>query len=137
MAANSSNALKHWARIIQRWPVDKVRPEPVSFQTIMRRRVERLTNPVLATEAGKTPSSEAPVETQPPPTLNEQKEMGQVNALYSLLENRYATAYPMPETMRYPASRKTHYDDLLKELELRDRGADGSHSCNGLRVGSV
>jgi cytochrome b pre-mRNA-processing protein 6 len=83
----------------------------------MRRRVERLTNPVLATEAGKTTSSDAPVETRTPPALNEQKEMSQVNALYSLLENRYATAYPTPEKMRYPESRKTHYDDLLQELE--------------------
>lgn len=110
-------ALKHWARIIKRWPVDKIRPESVSFQTNMQRRIDRVTSPSLNEAATSVKGNQALVSAAPPGELNEQKEMKQANALYTLLENRYSTAFPMPEQFRYPASRKTHYDDLLRELE--------------------
>lgn len=82
----------------------------------MKRRVERLTNPSLNTAAIKNNGKDAQNAIEPLP-LNEEREMKQVNALYSLLENRYASDYPLPARMRYPASRETHYDDFLKELE--------------------
>lgn len=109
--------MKHWARIIKRWPIDKIRPESVSFQTMMQRRLERINNPSLNAAATSTKGNEAMISAAPPAQFNEQQEMKQVNALYSLLENRYASTYPMPDQLRYPASRKTHYDDLLKEME--------------------
>lgn len=83
----------------------------------MRRRVDRLTNPALNTESSKAERGGDQVAAQAPSTLNEPNEMKQVNALYSLLENRYASTYPIPERMRYPESNKTHYEDLLRELE--------------------
>lgn len=43
--------------------------------------------------------------------------MRQVNALYSLLENRYANKSPMPQSLRRPSSDPEHYDVLVKELE--------------------
>ena len=43
--------------------------------------------------------------------------MSQVDALYSLLENKYQKNYPMPESVRRPASSPDYYDGLLKELE--------------------
>ncbi|KKY15647.1 hypothetical protein UCRPC4_g06212 [Phaeomoniella chlamydospora] len=51
------------------------------------------------------------------PTWNEAKELEQANVLYSLLENRYMNQYPIPETLRYPQSKPTHYDDILREFE--------------------
>jgi cytochrome b pre-mRNA-processing protein 6 len=110
-------ALKHWARIIQRWPVDKIRPESVSFQTKMQRRIDRILKPSLNDAATSVKGNDALVTAAPPIEFSEQQQLKQANALYSLLENRYSTAYPMPEHFRYPASRKSHYDDLLNELE--------------------
>lgn len=52
-----------------------------------------------------------------PPKWDEAQESRQVNALYSLIENRYSKDYPMPQTLRNPASQPKHYDDLVKELE--------------------
>jgi cytochrome b pre-mRNA-processing protein 6 len=109
--------LKHWVRIIQRWPIDKVRPESVSFQKVMQRRLDRLSNPSLNAAATSVKGNDALVSSAPPPTLDEQKELKQVNALYSLLDNRYAAAYVFPERLRHPASRETHYDDVLSEIE--------------------
>lgn len=83
----------------------------------MQRRIDRLTNPSLSAAATSVEGNEALLSAVPPAELNEQKEMKQVNALYSLLENRYSTAFPMPQQFRYPASRQTHYDDLMQELE--------------------
>ena len=110
-------ALRHWSRIIQRWPVDKVRPEAVSFQTLMKKRIERATNPPLNAVASNTKGTEAAATPEVRPVFNEHRELQQVNALYSLLENRFATQHPIPEELRYPASRTTHYDDFLRELE--------------------
>lgn len=110
-------ALKHWARIIKRWPLDKVRPDSVSFQTNMQRRIDRLTNPSLSAAATSVKANDALVSAVPPAELDEGKEMKQVNALYSLLEDRYTSAFPLPQQFRYPASRPTHYDELMQELE--------------------
>lgn len=97
--------------------MDKIRPESVSFQSNMQRRIDRLINPSLNAAATSVKANEALVSAVPPPQLDEQKEMKQVNALYSLLEDRYSTTFPMPQQLRYPASRQTHYDDLMLELE--------------------
>jgi len=43
--------------------------------------------------------------------------MGQVDALYSFLENKYQKKYPLPESVRRPASQPSYYDALLKELD--------------------
>lgn len=83
----------------------------------MQRRIDRLTNPSVNAAATSVKGNEALVSAAPPPKLDERKEMMQVNALYSLLENRYTAAHPLPRQLRYPASREAHYDELLKELE--------------------
>jgi cytochrome b pre-mRNA-processing protein 6 len=49
--------------------------------------------------------------------FNETKEMQQVSVLSSLLDNRISKAYPMPQSLRYPANRPTHYDDVVREME--------------------
>lgn len=87
----------------------------------MQKRLANRTNPsappvnaadtVKGNEALVTPAHEGK------PSWDEAKELDQANALYSLLENRYMKEYPIPETLRYPQSRPTHYDDLLREFE--------------------
>ena len=111
-------ALKHWTRIIQRWPVDKVRPENVSFQKVMQRRLDKLASSTTPNEAANSiTSNEALVVAVPPQTWSEEREMKQVNALDSLLEDRYSKSFPLPQSLRKPASNPTYYDDLMKEMQ--------------------
>ena len=59
-------AYKHYLRIIHRWPKDLLRPE-VSFQHALRQRIAKK-----------------------PARASDERELGEVNALYSLLEDRYS-----------------------------------------------
>ncbi len=52
-----------------------------------------------------------------PQVWKEQGEMEQANVLYTLLEDRYAKEFPLPESLRHPASNPTHYDDLINEMQ--------------------
>ncbi|KIW74751.1 hypothetical protein Z517_11521 [Fonsecaea pedrosoi CBS 271.37] len=113
MAANQSVALKHWARIIKQWPLDRVRPSHVHFQRVMQSRLQKLQSGAPAAVSSK--SNDALV--TPVEPFNEQKELRQVNALYSLLENRYANEYPIPQAVRHPKTNASHYDDLVRELD--------------------
>lgn len=99
--------MKHWARIIKQWPIDRVRPEHVHFQKIMQTRAQKLSSPVTA--AVDVNSKDG--------SVSELNETRQFNSLYALLENRFDKAYPLPEQVRHPKSNPTHYDDLLKELD--------------------
>ncbi|KIY02605.1 uncharacterized protein Z520_01070 [Fonsecaea multimorphosa CBS 102226] len=112
MAANQSVVFKHWARIIKQWPLDRVRPAHVHFQKVMQSRLQKLQSPAPAVSPKSNDALVTPVE-----PFNEQKEMRQVNALYSLLEDRYAKEYPIPQSVRQPKSNVSHYDDLVKELD--------------------
>ncbi|KAI5285275.1 hypothetical protein KEM55_000724, partial [Ascosphaera atra] len=86
---------QHLSAIASRWPKDLVRPEHVSVQRYLQNRTE-----------AKAQFTEE-----------------NVNALYSLLDNRYSKKYPLAETLRYPASMPNHYDELLHEFaEAPHRG---------------
>ncbi|MCJ1344567.1 hypothetical protein MMC31_002770 [Peltigera leucophlebia] len=79
---------KHYQRTLAKWPVDLLRPE-VSFQTVMRRRIDKrflphASQPMIG--AGINGTSVAPAQGQ---HFEEKAEFEQVNVLYSLLENRY------------------------------------------------
>ncbi|KAH8593758.1 hypothetical protein B0O99DRAFT_574407 [Bisporella sp. PMI_857] len=92
---SKSMAYKHYIRALSKWPKDALRPE-CQFQDVMRRRIE---------------SSFASG------TVNEKAELENANILYSLLENRYIKKYPIRGTLLEPASKPTHFTDLMKELE--------------------
>ncbi|KEF62051.1 uncharacterized protein A1O9_00023 [Exophiala aquamarina CBS 119918] len=119
MATNQSTALKHWARIIQQWPVDRVRPNHVLFQTVMQSRVDKITPPANtnASTAPTVKANDAIVSPARPPILDEEKELRQIQALDALLTNKYANTYPIPQAVRYPQSSPNHYNDLIKELD--------------------
>ncbi|KIX06823.1 uncharacterized protein Z518_04799 [Rhinocladiella mackenziei CBS 650.93] len=114
MSANQSIAVKHWARIIKRWPVDQLRPEYVSFQKCMQNRLQDPSSTPVTPEAkpNKTVGTTAGEFTSSP-----EKDIRQVNALYALLEDRFAKEYPTPNALRHPKATPTHYDDLAKEME--------------------
>lgn len=52
-----------------------------------------------------------------PAAWDEAHQMRQINALYSLLENRYVDENPMPQSLRRPSSNPDHYDGIVRELE--------------------
>lgn len=82
----------------------------------MRKRLEKYENPQKAAQAATVKGNEANVQAVDL-TWNERKEMKQVNALYALLENRFAKDTRLPNQLRYPASQQTHYDDILAESD--------------------
>jgi hypothetical protein len=110
---SSQAALRLWARIIKQWPVDKVRPEFVSFQTIMQKRTNALTS--SPESAGRVKAGEASV--SPPELFNEEREMRQVRVLSALLDDKFSKTYPVPANLRYPRSSPSHYDDVIHEME--------------------
>jgi len=116
--SQQSFVLKHWSRILRRWPVDRVRPENVSFQKIMKQRIDKhlqQSSPSAASSSVK--SNQTVLSAVAPQRFTERGELEQANVLYSLLEDRYAKEYPLSESLRNPASNPTYYDDLVKEME--------------------
>ncbi|PQE32387.1 hypothetical protein CJF32_00001141 [Rutstroemia sp. NJR-2017a WRK4] len=99
---SQSVAYKHYIRGLSRWPKDILRPE-TQFTDVIRRRIDKKFLPAA------NGSAAAPV--------NEKAELRQVNALYSLLEDRYKRKYPLSDKIMKPASNPNLYQDLLKELE--------------------
>lgn len=93
--------------------MDLVRPQNVSFQTVMRQHLDKLRAPPQTPQTPQASTTKAPSST---PSWNEAHELRQVNALYSLLENRYAKAHPMPPTLRHPQFKESHYDDVIAEM---------------------
>ncbi|KAB2575694.1 hypothetical protein BFW01_g11233 [Lasiodiplodia theobromae] len=87
----ASTIAKHYARIAGAWPKDVLRPT-VQFQDALKARAAA--------------ASAAP----------EAQELRNVNALYSLLDNRYANKYPTSPSLLKPRSNPSYYDDLMVEL---------------------
>jgi len=96
---SQSVAYKHYIRALARWPKDALRPD-CQFQDVIRRRVDKRFLPV----EGQKPA-------------NEKVELEQVNALYSLLANRYTQKYQLTGNLMKPKSNPTHYTDLVQEME--------------------
>lgn len=67
--------------------------------------------------ASSIKSNQATVSALAPRRWDEQAELEQANALYSLLENRYAMQFALPGRLRAPASNPTYYDDLITEIQ--------------------
>ncbi|KAJ5334158.1 hypothetical protein N7541_003986 [Penicillium brevicompactum] len=78
--------------ILKQWPSDAVRPASVSVQTYIQSRLQ--------------PSN------QSSPAISETS----TKALEALLNNRFATQYPLPEKLRRPASNPDHYDNVVREF---------------------
>jgi cytochrome b pre-mRNA-processing protein 6 len=79
--------------LIKHWPADPVRPASVSIQHYLQGRLPK-------SPEDKTPLSDS-----------------SINALFSLLEDRYSRQYPLPQKLRNPASNPSHYDDVVKEFD--------------------
>ena len=67
-------------------------------------------------EASKSKSA-APSQPAPSSPANPKLEQAQVNALFSLLENRYSTKYALSPGVLKPTSAPEHYTRLMEEIE--------------------
>lgn len=76
-------AYKHYVRALLRWPKDNLRPE-CQFQEAIKKRLDRRFLPA------SSPDTANAVQAVPKSAIDEKMELEQVNALYSLLENRYS-----------------------------------------------
>jgi cytochrome b pre-mRNA-processing protein 6 len=107
---------KQYARLLALWPQDALRPTLPFTRAIERRGLPYGLKPL-------EPASEAPQPKTPPPATpaptaaTPQLEHAQVNALYSLLENRYSKKYPLSPAVLRPASAPEHYERLMAEIE--------------------
>jgi cytochrome b pre-mRNA-processing protein 6 len=82
----------------------------------MQRRLDRVFNPSKVPQEKKVKGNAAQAYADPP-VWNEQREMRQTAALDTLLSNKYANQFPLPQSIRQPASNPSHYDDLITELQ--------------------
>ena len=70
-----------------------------------------------ASAASRTKSNGAVTSAVAPGPWNEPAELEQANALYALLEDRYAHEFELPRALRQPASNPNYYDDLVAEMQ--------------------
>ncbi|RLL96715.1 hypothetical protein CFD26_106870 [Aspergillus turcosus] len=91
------------SHLLKHWPTDSVRPASVSVQTYLQSRLP------------STQPQQAQPQQQPSPKVEISE--SSLNALSSLLEDRYARRYPLPPKLRRPASNPDHYDNVVKEFE--------------------
>ncbi|KAL4808445.1 hypothetical protein BDV18DRAFT_135023 [Aspergillus unguis] len=95
--ATTNSRLTH---LLKHWPADPIRPSSVSVQTYLQSRIASQPSQSNTTSPSTGTISDS-----------------SINALTSLLNNRYAKRYPLSPNLRHPASNPDHYDDLIKEFE--------------------
>ncbi|KAL8674311.1 MAG: hypothetical protein Q9168_001304 [Polycauliona sp. 1 TL-2023] len=84
----------------------------------MRRRIDKPLGPSTPDQTTYDPAKESKdTLVTPLKPYDERAQLNQVNALYSLMENRYAKKYPLSDRLLKPLSNPEYYDNLLKELD--------------------
>ncbi|KAJ5679678.1 hypothetical protein N7462_007922 [Penicillium macrosclerotiorum] len=106
-ALNPRSLQTRLTHILKHWPSDAVRPASVSVQTYLQSQLGQQPSANGSSQPESTPASSST------PKISESS----VNALSALLENRFATRYPMSSKLRYPASNPEHYDNVIREFE--------------------
>ncbi|KAJ4291081.1 hypothetical protein N0V90_010279 [Kalmusia sp. IMI 367209] len=106
---------KHYTRILSLWPKDALRPNLPFARTIERRATPYGVKPISPPPEGK--KSDTTAKDVPTTSSNPQAELPKINALYSLLENRYSKRYPISPAVLKPVSNPEHYVRLMQEIE--------------------
>ncbi|KAF7586456.1 hypothetical protein BBP40_008889 [Aspergillus hancockii] len=91
--------------LLKHWPADLVRPSSVSVQSYLQSQL-----PQTSQDPSKRPQQ------QSPQSQNEPLPEASLNALSSLLEDRYVRRYPLSPKIRRPACSPDHYDNVIKEF---------------------
>ncbi|BDD55575.1 hypothetical protein MAP00_001074 [Monascus purpureus] len=91
--------------LLSRWPSDPVRPASVSVRYFLESRISEISKAQQPQQQPNKPQAAAPISES------------SVNALSSLLDDRYAKRYPLSPKLRFPASDPNYYDNLVREFE--------------------
>ncbi|ORY09731.1 hypothetical protein BCR34DRAFT_454189, partial [Clohesyomyces aquaticus] len=116
---------KHYARLISLWPADPLRSTSPFTKTLSARAAQLskpTSSPSNPTPAKSSPvkssgnKSSAPTSATSQPPFSAKSELININAVYSLLENRYSKRYPVSPGLLKPISNPEYYDKLMQEL---------------------
>ncbi|CAO2656227.1 Nn.00g050300.m01.CDS01 [Neocucurbitaria sp. VM-36] len=110
---------KQYTRLLALWPKDALRPNLPFTRAIEHRAAPYGVPPItpVPQDAKPTPSAPAPSTPAPSTPPHPQLEQAQVNALYSLLEDRYSKRYALSPGVLKPTSAPEHYTRLMEEIE--------------------
>ncbi|RPA79787.1 hypothetical protein BJ508DRAFT_363016 [Ascobolus immersus RN42] len=108
--ASASALRRGYLRAIEHWPSDPIRPE-LSFADFLQNRVK--TDFGIA-EDGKVDGSVKPVTAV---DFNAEDSKRQLNAIMTLLDNRYKQKYPVTDHILRPASNPDYYQKLVDEID--------------------
>ncbi|CAK7237931.1 hypothetical protein SEUCBS140593_010208 [Sporothrix eucalyptigena] len=112
-------SLKIYKAAFARWPKDLLRPD-VQLQDVLggqnlsdrlggrRSAASPVTDVAIQMATGRAPAN---------PSTSDLAQLRQVNALYSLLDDRFKTQHQLKGTLLTPRSNPTYYNDLVTELE--------------------
>ncbi|OAL54982.1 hypothetical protein IQ07DRAFT_640440 [Pyrenochaeta sp. DS3sAY3a] len=113
----ASTIAAQYTRILALWPKDALRPNLPFTRAIEHHGQPYGVQPLASTAQATTPKPATPAQGKPLSPPNPQLEHAQVNALFSLLENRYSTKYPLSPAVLRPVSAPEHYTKLMQEIE--------------------
>ncbi|KAI9892656.1 MAG: hypothetical protein M1814_001350 [Vezdaea aestivalis] len=95
--------VRHYARIIDLWPKDALRPT-VTFPSALKRRTDSRFGKL---SEGK-PSQAG---------IDEKEELSQINALYLLLDDSCLKRFKTSDNFYKPKSKPDYYKNLIEEIE--------------------
>ncbi|KAF2758151.1 hypothetical protein EJ05DRAFT_476412 [Pseudovirgaria hyperparasitica] len=108
------NLASKYTRLLTLWPTDPLRQ--FTFRTVLQKRLTKHNESASRTQATTTTTPPAPA---PAPVSPQQQasEVVQINALFSLVEDRYATKYKLSEKYTRPRANPEYYARLMRELD--------------------
>ncbi|PSN62891.1 hypothetical protein BS50DRAFT_603497 [Corynespora cassiicola Philippines] len=112
----SNTIAKQYARLLALWPKDPLRPNLPFTRAIEFRAAPYGVKPIAPTEEGKPASKPDSASSPALSKLDPALEKANINALFSLLENRYSKKYPITQDVLKPKSNPEHYDRLMEEI---------------------
>jgi cytochrome b pre-mRNA-processing protein 6 len=115
--AECSKIAKQYTRLLTLWPKDALRPNLPFTRAIEYRGSPYGVKPI-ETAPDASSKQATPAKAPSPASPRDPKfEQAQVNALYSLLEDRYSKKYTLSPGVFKPTSAPEHYDRLMAEIE--------------------
>lgn len=114
----ATHVARQYTRLLALWPKDALRPNLPFTRAIEHRAAPYGLQPTTPAPSQSPPSAS---QSPPAPPPNPQWERAQLNALYSLLEDRYTKTYPLSPAVLKPASAPEHYTKLMAEIERAPR----------------
>ncbi|KAJ4365735.1 hypothetical protein N0V83_008355 [Neocucurbitaria cava] len=110
---------KQYTRLLALWPKDALRPTLPFTRAIEHRAAPFGVQPITPIPQDSKTKPSAPAPSNPPPSTppNPQLEQSQVNALFSLLDDRYSKKYALSPGVLKPTSAPEHYTNLMEEIE--------------------